>query len=145
MMNFIIKYLVEQKISKGYKNLIVATLKHACEINDIILNWKKIKKFINSDKTGNETNGKDRAYTHVEIQRILDFCDQHMKTIFLILASTGLRIGALQSMRLSNLTKMDNIYKITAYSGDQEEYFTFCTPEATKEIDLRHVISSSIY
>ncbi|MGB7935380.1 MAG: hypothetical protein WCF21_02020, partial [Nitrososphaeraceae archaeon] len=36
------------------------TLKHACEINDVVLNWKKIKKFINSEKTGNETNGRDR-------------------------------------------------------------------------------------
>ena len=46
MSNLIIKYLVDKKISKGYKNLITATLKHLCEINDIVLNWKKIKKFI---------------------------------------------------------------------------------------------------
>jgi hypothetical protein len=58
----IIRYLVEKKISKQYKNLITATLKHACEINDIVLNWRKIKKFINFEKTGNETNGKDRGY-----------------------------------------------------------------------------------
>lgn len=53
--NLIIKYLVDKKVSRQYKNLITATLKHACEINDIVLNWKKIKKFINSEKTGNET------------------------------------------------------------------------------------------
>ncbi len=34
----------------------MATLKHLCEINDIVLNWKKIKKFINSEKTGNEAS-----------------------------------------------------------------------------------------
>jgi integrase len=136
MSDLIIKYLVDKKISRGYKNLVTATLKHLCEINDIVLNWKKIKKFINSEKTGNEANGRDRAYTHEEIQKILDFCDQRMKTIFLILASTGLRIGALQSLRLSNLNKIDNLYKITVYSGDNEEYFTFCTPEATNEIDI---------
>jgi integrase len=136
MSNLIIKYLVDKKISRGYKNLVAAMLKHLCEINDVVLNWKKIKKFINSEKTGNETNGRDRAYTHKEIQKILDFCDQRMKTIFLILASTGLRIGALQSLRLSNLNKIDNVYKITVYSGDNEEYFTFCTPEAANEIDI---------
>jgi hypothetical protein len=65
--NLIIKYLVEKRISKPYKNLITATLKHACEINDIVLNWRKIKKFINFEKTGNETNGKDRGYWHEEI------------------------------------------------------------------------------
>ena len=52
MSNLIIKYLVDKKISRGYKNLVTATLKHLCEINDIVLNWKKIKKFINSEKTG---------------------------------------------------------------------------------------------
>ena len=71
--NLIIKYLVDKKVSRQYKNLITATLKHACEINDIVLNWKKIKKFINSEKTGNETNGRDRGYEHEEIQRILEF------------------------------------------------------------------------
>jgi len=59
--NHIIKYLVEKKVSRQYKNLITATLKHACEINDVVLNWKKIKKFTNSEKTGNETNGRDRG------------------------------------------------------------------------------------
>ncbi|MDW0327876.1 MAG: hypothetical protein QN545_04485 [Nitrososphaeraceae archaeon] len=32
------------EISKQYKSVIMAALKHACEINDVVLNWKKIKK-----------------------------------------------------------------------------------------------------
>ena len=60
MTDLIIKYFVDNKISNQYKNLMNATLKHACEINDVVLNWKEIKKFINSEKTGNETNGRDR-------------------------------------------------------------------------------------
>jgi hypothetical protein len=39
--NLVIKYLVDKKVSMQYKNLITAALKHACEINDIVLNWKK--------------------------------------------------------------------------------------------------------
>jgi len=73
MTNLIIKYFVELKISNQYKNLISATLKHACEINDVVLNWRKIKKFINSNKTGNETNGRDRGYIDKEIRNILKF------------------------------------------------------------------------
>ena len=133
--NLIIKYLVEKRISKQYKNLITATLKHACEINDIILNWRKIKKFINFEKTGNETNGKDRGYTDKEIQKILEFGDQRLKTAFLVLASTGIRVGALQSIRIHDLERIDNLYKVVVYSGDREEYFTFTTPECAKEID----------
>jgi hypothetical protein len=30
-------------------------------MNDVILNWKKDKKFINSEKTDNQCDGKDRA------------------------------------------------------------------------------------
>ena len=83
--NLIIKYLVSQKISSQYKTVIMATIKHACEMNDVILNWKKLKKFIKSEKTDNETNGKDRGYTDKEIQTILEFSDQRLKTAFLVL------------------------------------------------------------
>ena len=51
----IIQYLVQKKVSAPHKNLILAAIRHACEINDTVLNWKKIKKFIrSSQKTGNE-------------------------------------------------------------------------------------------
>ncbi len=133
--NLIIKYLVSQKISSQYKTVIMATIKHACEMNDVILNWKKLKKFIRSEKTDNEINGKDRGYTHEEIQKILEFSDQRLKTAFLVLASTGIRIGALQSIKLGDLERINNLYKITVYRGDKEEYITFCTPECAKEID----------
>jgi len=135
--NIIINYLVEEKkrISRQYKVVIFSAIKHACEMNDVILNWKKLKKFIKSDKTNNSINGKDRGYTHEEIQKILGFSDQRLKTAFLVLASTGIRIGALQSIRISDLERIDDLYKITVYSGDREEYLTFCTPECAKEID----------
>jgi integrase len=133
--NLVIRYLVDRKISRGYKKLVTSSIKHACEINDIVLNWKKIKKFIGSEKTGNETNGRDRGYTHEEIKKILDFVDQRIKTAILILTSTGMRIGALRSVRVGDLEKVKDIYK-KVYSGDvEEEYITFCTPECAKEID----------
>jgi integrase len=72
-------------------------------MNDVILNWKKLKKFIKSEKTDNSINGKDRGYTDKEILKILEYSDQRLKTAFLILTSTGIRIGALQSIRISDL------------------------------------------
>jgi integrase len=133
--NLVIEYLLNKKASRPTKNVIFFAIKHACEINDVILNWKKIKKFIKSDKTGNETNGRDRGYTHEEIQKILEFSDQRIRTAFLILASTGMRIGALGSLKISDLEKIDDLYKVSVYSGDNENYITFTTPECTKEID----------
>lgn len=132
--DFIINYLVNKKISRQYKIVIFSAIKHCCEMNDVILNWKKLKKFVKSDKTENSINGKDRGYEDTEIQKILEFSDQRLKTAFLILASTGIRIGALQLIKIGDLEPIDNLYKITIYSGDNEEYFTFCTPECAKEM-----------
>ena len=46
-----------------------------------------------------------------------------------------MRMGVLRFLKLRDLEKIDEAYKITVYSGDKEEYFTFCTPECAKEID----------
>jgi len=106
-------------------------------MNDVVVNWKrkKIKKFIKTEKTDNESNGRGRGYIHEEISKILSFSDQRIKTVFLILASTGIRAGVLRSLRIGDIQKIDDVYKINVYSGDKEEYFTFTTPECAKEID----------
>ena len=133
--DIIINYLVTKKVSMALKHVVFHTLKHLCDVNDVLLNWKKIKKFVHPTKTGNEIVGKDRGYNLEEIRQILDFSDQRAKTIFLILTSTGIRIGALGSLKVGDLEKVDDLYKIRVYSGDKEQYTTFCTPECAKEID----------
>src|ERR1044071_7748599 len=133
--NIIINYLLEKKISRQYKKVIFSAIKHAYEMNHVILNWRKLKKFIKSDYADNGINGKDRGYTHQEIKTILEYSDQRLKTAFLVLASTGMRVGALQTIRIGDLENIDNLYKIIVYAGDNEEYFSFTTPECAKEID----------
>jgi hypothetical protein len=39
----IINYLVNKKISRQYKIVIFSSIKHACEMNDVLLSWKKLK------------------------------------------------------------------------------------------------------
>lgn len=53
------------------------------------------------------------------------------------MASAGLRRGALSGLRLKDLTKGDkyNLYKITVYKKEQEQYITYCTPECRKHIE----------
>ena len=43
--NLVTRYLVTQKTSRDYKNLVFSAIKHACEMNDVILNCKNIIRF----------------------------------------------------------------------------------------------------
>jgi integrase len=80
---------------------------------------------------------KDRPYTHEEIAKMLEKTDQRGKVAVLLMSSAGLRVGALSTLKLRNLQKIDkyNIFKITVYENEDEEYVTFCTPECAKAID----------
>ena len=103
----------------------------------VSLNTKHIHDYLPEFKKSK----KDRPYTYEEIQRLLDIADGRMRAIILLLASTGMRIGAIPGIRLRNIEKVQSesvygeIYKITVYEGFNEEYITFCTPECTTAID----------
>jgi integrase len=121
--DLVTRYMATQKISREYKNLMFSTLKHACEMNDVILNWKKLKKFIKKIvKTDNETNGRDRGYTHEEIQKILSFSDQRVRTVFLLLASNGTRAGILRSLKVRDLEKIDELQTYISPYYDASRY-----------------------
>ena len=89
---------------------------------------KKIKRFLPPDESTHD----DRAYTTEEIAQILSKCDERSKVIILLMASTGMRIGAIHTLQISDLTKIPkwNLYKIQVYARSKhDKYYTFCTPE----------------
>ena len=130
----IIEYLVSlQQISHGTRYLYAAVLRHFYDINDILLNWKKINAFLGqSNKVVH-----DRAYTKPEIAALLEKSNERMKVVILLLASTGMRIGAIPTLKIRNLKKIEEygLYQITVYEKAKEQYTTFCTPECAKSID----------
>lgn len=133
---YITRYVMSLREMKLASNSIKSRLNpvfHFYEMNDVALNKKKIKMF----KGEFIKKTRDRAYTHEEIRKILDVCDLRMKVVILLMASTGCRVGALPSLRLRNLQKVENesLYKITIYEGSNEQYFTYCTPECASFID----------
>ncbi len=131
----IIKHITVRKEEVSYQTVYIeyCALKHLFEINDITLNWQKMKRFLPEP----ERTVKDRPYTHQEIKKILDKCDERKRVIILTLASTGIRRGALPALRLKHLKKLDdyNIYRFIVYENTKEEYITFCTPECAQAID----------
>lgn len=131
----LIAWLTDQK-AKGVKastlNGYLAALWHFYQHNDVSdVNWTKVKAFMPEKSRPT----KDRAYTVEELRKVLDFCDFRLKVVFLLMCSAGLRIGAIPSLKVKDLEKMDNIYKLTVYEGSGSEYQTFCTPECTRAID----------
>ena len=126
----IIEFLIDMRSKgKGYSvihNYISAVLAFY-KINDVILNISKINKFVPQNRKVRN----DRAFTHEEISKLLDAADERMKVVILLLASSGLRLGAISFLRIRHLQKR----KLLVYENDKEEYFTFITPECQKAVD----------
>jgi integrase len=115
-------------ISYSLRQLRFSAVKKFYVMNDVTLNWRKISMYLGE----NIKVIKDRAYSTSEIQRLLSCCsEERMRAVVLLLASTGMRVGALPSLKMKHITKIDeyNIYQITLYENTKEEHYCFCTPE----------------
>ena len=119
--------IAESTINNYYKSV-----KLFCEMNDILMNWKKIAK----GKPQHRDYANDRAPTLEEIKKLLDFPDRRIKVIVLVMLSSGIRVGAWDYLKWKHIIPIKNeedkiiAAKIRIYAGEKEEYFSFITPEA---------------
>jgi integrase len=84
----------------------MAAIKKFYDTNDIELKWAKIKSYVGKGK-GREGGRKDRPYTIKEISKMLEKADQWGKIPILLMCSSGIRVGALSSLKIRNLEKID--------------------------------------
>lgn len=130
-----INYLDQVKhLARGTINIAICAIFHFFEMNDVLLNRRKINKFMPQNTQTHD----DRAYTHEEISQILLKCDVRSRVMILLMASTGMRIGALEFLQIGHLTKVPeyNLYKIIVYAqSPNDRYYTFTTPECAQAID----------
>lgn len=144
----ITQQLIEMRNSgMAYSTAVVhlAALYHFFSINDITINRKKLSKFVGEQENKYEY----RSYTHDEISSLLSLCDERGKVIVLLMASTGMRVGALPGLKLKHLKKHrldtynssvkgqeEYTYQINVYASSKKyRYTAFCTPECAKAID----------
>ena len=108
-------------------------IKHFLEMNDIILNWRKIKKFLpdRSKVTGS------KAYTDEDVRNILSIsANKKFRAIIHFLASSGVRVGSLSELRFRHMEDMKHGCKsVLVYANDRHEYTTFISHEAVKALD----------
>lgn len=140
--SFIIDYIKHLRDVERLKRMSIevhlAAILHFFDMNDFpisIASRKKFKKFLPPD----ESSQNDRPYTTEEIRQILDKCyDERSRVIILLMISTGMRIGAIHTLQIGDLTKIQewNLYKILVYARSKHDrYYTFCTPECANAID----------
>lgn len=126
---------VEQEEIAGstLKNFLKA-IKLFCEVADITINWKKITRGLPKVRRYAE----DRAPTIEEIRKLCEYPDRRIKSIIYMMASSGIRLGAWDYLRWGHIKPIEKagktFGKVTVYFGDEEEYFTFITPEAYDEV-----------
>jgi integrase len=136
--NQIIDYLINLKnppLSLRYatRSQYLAAIMTFYDLNEVILNKKKIYRYLGEEEKPIE----NRGYTREEIAKMLEVCDERVKALILLLTSTGVRIRAIVDLKLEDLTSIPNydLYRVKVYSDSKQSYFTFTTPEASKAIN----------
>jgi hypothetical protein len=123
--------VANEEISPATLRNCIKAVKLFCEMNDIVITWKKITRGLPKARRFAD----DRAPTLDELRRIVEYPDRRIKPIVCTMASSGMRLEAWNYLRWSNIKPIEQDSKVvaakmTVYAGDPEEYFTFITPEA---------------
>jgi integrase len=119
--------IAESTISNYYK-----AAKLFCDMHDIQVNWKKIARGIPKGRRA----ANDRIPTLDEIHKLLKYPDRRIKPIICTMISSGIRIGAWDTLQWKHIIPLKNhkgeviAAKLIVYPGDEEEYYSFITLEA---------------
>jgi integrase len=113
----------------------LAGLQSFFDFNEIMLNWKKIVKYCPEEVTNNL-----RAYTRDEIAKLLSEAGLRDRCLILLMASTGIRVGAIKDLRIKHLKRLqesnNNICILSIYPQSKNSRYTaLLTPECMAALD----------
>lgn len=113
-------------------NTLYAPIQAFLEMNDKILNFKKVRRFFPARvKTAVE-----RGWTTEEIRRMLSVATNlRTKAIIHFENATGGRLGIFEGLKIKHLIPIEDCYAVIGYAGEKEQYTTFLTPEARRSLD----------
>src|SRR5215211_7874329 len=138
----ILKFIHFQKERVSRKEISGATVRNYaksiklfCDMADIPIPWKKITRGLPRGRKYAD----DRITTLEEIKKLVEYPDRRIKAIVYTMASSGIRIGAWDYLHWSHIRPIEKngeiiAAKIIVYAGEDEEYFTFISPEAFRAL-----------
>jgi hypothetical protein len=140
--NKIIRYLQIHRQRVEAKEITASTLRNyikpiklLCEQIDIPIPWRKILRGLPKGRR----YANDRAPTQNEIQFLIKYPDRRIKPIVYTMTSSGIRLGAWDYLHWGDIfpNKDGKVIaaKIIVYSGEDDEYFSFITPEAWSSLN----------
>ncbi len=130
LIQFVIKE--RDRVSASYTRQPIIALRSFLNFHDVELKWGKIWAAMPKARFV----ARDRAPKLVEIRELLQFAEPRMKMVVLILASSGIRLGGFDGLKLGNIVNLDQgLARIRIYEGSNEEYWAFISPEARTAIE----------
>jgi hypothetical protein len=144
-LNNILKFVQYQKDRVDRKEITGATVRNYvksiklfCEMADMPIQWNKITRGLPKGKKYAD----DRIPTLDEIRKVVEYPDRRIKAIVYTMASSGIRIGAWDYLQWGHIRPIQNkkkdgeivAAKMIVYAGEDDEYFTFISPEAWKAL-----------
>ena len=111
----------------------VSALRLFFSMNDVILNWDKLRKMLPEKKklSGNQ------AYSTDQIQTLLKNTVHHeYRALIHFMSASGVRVGCFEGLKMKHLTDMDNGCKsVLVYADTKDEYTTFIHAEAVESLN----------
>lgn len=124
-----LKNLTETKNvpSPNSYNTMLSGVQSFLEANDILLNWKKIKKMYPQ----RVQSANQMPYTDEDVRVLLDATGNLRNKAFIhFLSSTAIRVGAIVGLKIRHIFPMEDGALVLIQEGTLEEYRAGLTPEA---------------
>jgi hypothetical protein len=111
------------------------SIKLFCDMADIPIQWKKITRGLPRGKRYTD----DRIPTLEELKKLVEYPDRRIMALVYTMASSGFRVGAWDYLRWSHIRPVEKngqviAAKMIVYAAEDEEYFTFISPIAWREL-----------
>src|SRR5688572_1129688 len=102
--------VTDGEISPATLRNYIKAVKLFCEMNDIVVTWKKITRGLPKARRFAD----DRAPMLDELRRIVDYPDRRIKPIICTMASSGMRLEAWNYLRWSHIKPIERDGKVVA-------------------------------